>query len=377
MCSRLKLFKYCVSFDNASNQISMSQEIRQGLSKCEKCKQYCDEFSEDVQMIGQFYYHCSCIFCCGCLIQIPDGELYQSSDKDIYCRACAEIYIIHTCETCHEPILDNKVTLNYYKSYHTDCYKCNRCSLNLVDKTKKDINGKLFCSTCALEIYNANPRLLRCNVCCLPVFSESDQRKCLSEEFLKDTDYFRIYEDDVPILIHKLHFVCTRCGVSLTQDAVNQYENFTCYSCFLKLKIPVCDTCFEPITGRCIRAHNLNYHSYHFRCKECSISLDISSFKSFKNQVFCNICYGIVSNKKSCTVCFRNLSTIKIDDNFFCRYHIVCFSCGISLSNLKRDEIKSIDNKVHCKNCIIKIQRLWKDRYSDKGDVRKLFGYQL
>lgn len=56
---------------------------------------------------------------------------------------------VHQCVKCNKPI-EKTQTFSYYeeKTYHNECFTCNRCGLSLVNKPCHRLGSAIVCPSC-------------------------------------------------------------------------------------------------------------------------------------------------------------------------------------------------------------------------------------
>ncbi|KAG0076910.1 hypothetical protein BGZ90_008018 [Linnemannia elongata] len=93
--------------------------------------------------------------CHGCNKQINQSKVFVEPGKPtiIYCEKCyIEKFSKGNCPSCYKPVLtksDPYVTHNR-RSWHTACFACFKCRLNLSTKPMVDLKGRPCCEDCLM-----------------------------------------------------------------------------------------------------------------------------------------------------------------------------------------------------------------------------------
>ncbi|XP_039967607.1 LIM domain-containing protein A [Bactrocera tryoni] len=155
-----------------------------------------------------------------------------------------------TCFKCNGRVIgENSGCTAMEQIFHTACFTCAQCTVNLQGKPFYALDGKPLCK------YDYLQTLEKCSVCMKPIM----------ERILRATG--KPY--------HPQCFTCIICGNNLdgipfTVDATNQ--NY-CIADFHKIFAPRCCVCMEPIMPKpgeeeTVRVVALD-RSFHFECYKC------------------------------------------------------------------------------------------------------------
>ncbi|KAF8944493.1 hypothetical protein BGZ47_004151, partial [Haplosporangium gracile] len=93
--------------------------------------------------------------CNGCSKQILQAKVFVEPGRPtvIYCEKCyIEKFSKGTCPSCYKPVLtksDPYVTHNK-RSWHTACFACFKCRMNLSTKPMVDLKGRPCCEDCLM-----------------------------------------------------------------------------------------------------------------------------------------------------------------------------------------------------------------------------------
>ena len=92
---------------------------------------------------------------------------------------------------------------------------------------------------------------------------------------------------------HPSCFVCVECGVAFNATSFYEYQDMPYCELHYHLKRgSLCNSCSQPINGRCITALNKKYHPEHFNCSFCLQTLNKGTFKTCPNEKpYCHQCF--------------------------------------------------------------------------------------
>ncbi|XP_018333703.1 thyroid receptor-interacting protein 6 [Agrilus planipennis] len=172
-----------------------------------------------------------------------------------------EVDFYGICVKCGEKVVgENSGCTAMDKIYHTKCFTCHQCAVNLQGKPFYSLDGKPYCEEDYLNT------LEKCSVCMKPIL----------DRILRATG--KPY--------HPKCFCCVICGKSLdgipfTVDATNQIH---CIEDFHKKFAPRCCVCKQPImpepgqeeTVRVV-ALDRSFHIQCYKCEDCGLVLSSES----------------------------------------------------------------------------------------------------
>ncbi|XP_068165898.1 four and a half LIM domains protein 2-like [Antennarius striatus] len=133
--------------------------IKDGKNYCLPC--YKKDFSEQcIQcekpiMTGGVNYldqpwHKECFVCCECKQQLA-SQRFTTRDDSTFCLDCFCSVFFKKCASCDRPVGSLKGS-NYIsfeqRQWHTDCFKCKKCSESLVGKGFLTCKDDILCSEC-------------------------------------------------------------------------------------------------------------------------------------------------------------------------------------------------------------------------------------
>lgn len=90
-------------------------------------------------------FHTNCFICIKCHLQIPGGY-FRIVDGDLYCERDWSIMFQTKCCGCQFPIEDGDLWVDAVsRMWHSDCFKCVFCQVNLDGQSFYAKNGKPYC----------------------------------------------------------------------------------------------------------------------------------------------------------------------------------------------------------------------------------------
>ncbi|XP_007484405.1 four and a half LIM domains protein 5 isoform X2 [Monodelphis domestica] len=95
-------------------------------------------------------WHRECFLCNGCKKQLF-GEKFVCKDERPYCRDCYTDLFADKCDSCNKPIADPEGPsyISFQeRQWHSDCFKCRKCNVSLVDKPFMTQQKEILCRVC-------------------------------------------------------------------------------------------------------------------------------------------------------------------------------------------------------------------------------------
>ncbi|XP_042303098.1 four and a half LIM domains protein 5 isoform X2 [Sceloporus undulatus] len=95
-------------------------------------------------------WHNECFLCSGCKKQLA-GQRFISKDELPYCLECFSSHYGKKCTACTKPItaLGGAKFISFEdRHWHSDCFKCGKCSSSLVGKGFLAQQGRILCCLC-------------------------------------------------------------------------------------------------------------------------------------------------------------------------------------------------------------------------------------
>uniref|UniRef100_A0A8D0DQX2 Four and a half LIM domains 5 n=1 Tax=Salvator merianae TaxID=96440 RepID=A0A8D0DQX2_SALMN len=95
-------------------------------------------------------WHQECFLCTGCKTQLA-GQRFISNNGHPYCLECFSKHYAKRCAACTNPItgLGGAKFISFEdRQWHSDCFKCGKCSSSLVGKGFLTQQDKILCCNC-------------------------------------------------------------------------------------------------------------------------------------------------------------------------------------------------------------------------------------
>ncbi|CAM9404857.1 four and a half LIM domains protein 2-like [Lampetra fluviatilis] len=94
-------------------------------------------------------YHRDCLVCIGCNTPLAGLNMCTRGEL-LYCEPCFEKKYSKKCTNCRQPITAGAKFLTHDSlEWHTECFKCKRCGLNMAGKGFVARGDDIFCGDCA------------------------------------------------------------------------------------------------------------------------------------------------------------------------------------------------------------------------------------
>lgn len=231
-------------------------------NKCAECHEQI--VGQVITALGLIWHpeHFKCT-CCLCLI---GTNIFYEKDLQPFCEVCYVKLFSPKCNACNKPILDKMLTaLN--RQWHLECFSCHSCSINLSDDCFLEINDFAYCKNCYVN--ELAPKCKKCN-------------NAIVENFISALDSYW----------HPRCFVCFECGMGFNTSTFYEHSNMPyCEFHYHQKRGSLCNSCQQPISGRCVSALGKKYHPEHFNCSFCLRSLDKGTFKESAEKPYCHSCF--------------------------------------------------------------------------------------
>ena len=117
----------------------------------DQCSIRCTACDKPISTQGVKYkdkpYHSSCFICVGCGKKLA-GTSFITHNNQSYCKECHAENFAKICVVCNTSIV-GKCTTCDDKSYHANCFCCERCK-NVIASTTfyEDNHGRILCAHC-------------------------------------------------------------------------------------------------------------------------------------------------------------------------------------------------------------------------------------
>lgn len=204
--------------------------------------------------------------CAHCSKTIGTSVFYEK-DNLPYCEQDYLRLFSPKCYSCRNPILDKMLTA-LDKSWHLNCFVCKICTKPLNDESFLEINNSAYCKGCY-----GNELAPKCKRC----------KSAITDNFISALDAY----------FHPACFVCVDCGAPFNASSFYEYNGMPyCEVHYHAARGSVCNSCNQPINGRCLTALNKKYHPEHFTCTFCLQQLNKGTFKTDRNEKpYCHTCF--------------------------------------------------------------------------------------
>ncbi|BHF72157.1 Transforming growth factor beta-1-induced transcript 1 protein [Sparganum proliferum] len=218
-----------------------------------------------IQALGGVWHpeHFTCACCRTSLIH----EDFFEHDSEPYCTECHLSLFAPKCAYCGEAIVDRCLeAMGVF--WHPDHFFCQSCHIPFTDSTTAhEQSGKVYCQSCFSNNFGA-----RCGGCQQPITG----------------DYITV--SDSPW--HEQCFRCHECSRNLSGRSFFTKEGLLyCEAHQNNFTSPICASCSQPISGRCINAMGKRFHLQHFVCTYCLRQLNTGTFKERASKPYCSSCF--------------------------------------------------------------------------------------
>ncbi|XP_067140319.1 prickle planar cell polarity protein 3-like isoform X2 [Centruroides vittatus] len=119
-------------------------------SKCQGCKEVFQAGIKKVEYKRK-QWHEKC-FCCNICQNPIKIENFIPKDNEIYCSSCYEQKFFVKCIKCKHIITTDELKYRN-ESWHTDCFCCTNCQINLAGQQFTSHNEKPYCFECFVETF--------------------------------------------------------------------------------------------------------------------------------------------------------------------------------------------------------------------------------
>jgi len=216
----------------------------------------------DVSETGGMKYHPEHLFCSKCGNATSAGKFYEQQNK-VLCVDCYEGGAPR-CAKCQEPIVGQAVNA-IGRRWHPEHFVCTICGSSFSDGKYFEKDGKPYCDK------DYKTKFLNCRSCGQPITGEAVTA--------------------LGAMWHSEHFSCQVCRKPFGQNFFQNEGLIYCDKHYYELmKIPRCNSCAQPITGKCLSALGKQWHPDHFICGLCTTPLG-PDYKSQGDKGYCPSCY--------------------------------------------------------------------------------------
>lgn len=234
------------------------------------------------------------------------------------------------CASCDNLIQDEEESISACnKFWHSDHFKCHKCSCQLEEYNFFESEEWPFCSQCYQQ-----KTLDICPGCKKPIISSRNTITALGQ------------------LWHTEHFICTQCKTSDIQNTEffpDSDNNPFCRKCYLSVHGPRCPACNQPVLTECVKACGSVWHIEHFKCEVCKIPFGTTgNYFEFEKKPYCQTHYYETAGLL-CAGCKQPISGRCVNSQGK-RYHPDCLRCNVCTKTVKG---KYLEKKgiIICQTC--------------------------
>mmetsp|Transcript_39689 Transcript_39689/g.62762 ORF Transcript_39689/g.62762 Transcript_39689/m.62762 type:complete len:205 (-) Transcript_39689:112-726(-) len=186
------------------------------------------------------------------------------------------------CKVCSKPVSGEYMEIAPGQAFHSACFVCSMCSVELGTKPFVQRDTGMVCSECAERTRPpAQHRVV-------PVSDGPSDKKicdrCKSEILAV---IFREFEGKA---FHTDCFRCNLCNGLCGKNPVLTNGNYYCGGCSEKGFLDACFKCKQPLSGGYTVALNQKYHKNCLSCWGCGLDFQGGSFYDSKSLPHCKQC---------------------------------------------------------------------------------------
>jgi len=122
----------------------------QSKERCDRCNKPFEHGSKMLTIEKNKYHeHCFSCYVCGTVIGANTYTVAPYDEDKVCCMQCAESGRAEKCSKCGQVMLGYKLSA-LEKKYHTQCFKCSKCSTNIVENSEFYTGnlGEPICKSC-------------------------------------------------------------------------------------------------------------------------------------------------------------------------------------------------------------------------------------
>ncbi|CAD5206947.1 unnamed protein product [Bursaphelenchus okinawaensis] len=291
------------------------------------------------------------------MVQLPRQDLSVSYCKHLRTAVERRIYD-EFVNSRNEVALD----IGYVNATLTATTECRKCKGILEKGTMAVISPKLgddagwhpacfSCETCEQLLVDLTYCAREDKIYCERHYAELHKPRCSAcDELIFAGEYTKAMNKDW----HSDHFCCWQCDVTLTgQRYILRDEHPYCIKCYEEVFANTCDECSKAIG---IDSKDLSYKDKHwheecFLCSMCRFSLVDQPFGSKNEKIFCSNCYdqAFATRCDGCNEIFR--AGMKKMEYKGKQWHDKCFCCAMCKTPIGTRSFIPKNDEVFCSNC--------------------------
>ncbi|KRZ34268.1 Actin-binding LIM protein 1 [Trichinella pseudospiralis] len=280
--------------------LKKSPKLKSSKVRCEACKKKC---TGDIFKSDDKYFHIKCFVCKVCKQPLKQAGFIMEGG-DYYCLTDYYAKFGVRCAIC-DKFIEDEVTNFSGKTYHSTCFKCDRCKSVIPAGSVTCKGEQKLCTTCASSLKSPkkaaplNDTLasqdchdLMDSMCSPGVCAACDQVISSGQVLLAlDTQW------------HTWCFKCAACHCVLHGEYMEKDGLAYCirdYDVRFGVK---CHECNKYITGKVLQAGNFHFHSNCARCSRCDMPfLDGQEMYMHGNEIWHPACNELSSSDNTRSV---------------------------------------------------------------------------
>ena len=239
-----------------------------GKSYCGGCKKKC---TGKVLRVNDEYFHTQCFKCFKCTTSLPSGG-FLTKDSQYYCSNCYQTNFGTKCFKCSQYV-EGEVVSALGNTYHQRCFTCARCQKPFPTGERVTFVGKkCFCQACIKEEKKTETKSTK----------EQSAKNNVSSVNNSDIDMTdkcawclqELKDGQALAALDKQYhiwcFKCTICGVLLHGEYMGHEGKPYCEKCYHERYGVKCAYCQRFIAGKVLQAgENNHFHPTCARCSKC------------------------------------------------------------------------------------------------------------
>ncbi|KRX25997.1 Actin-binding LIM protein 1 [Trichinella nelsoni] len=277
-----------------------SPKLKSSKVRCEACKKKC---TGDIFKSDDKYFHIKCFVCKVCKQPLKQAGFIMEGG-DYYCFADYYAKFGVRCAIC-DKFIEDEVTNFSGKTYHSTCFKCDRCKSVIPAGSVTCKGEQKLCTNCASSLkspkkaapFNDTLTAQDCHdlmdsMCSPGVCAACDQVISSGQVLLAlDTQW------------HTWCFKCAACHCVLHGEYMEKDGVAYCIRDY-DLRFGVkCHECNKYITGKVLQAGNFHFHSNCARCSRCDMPfLDGQEMYMHGNEIWHPACNELSSSDNTRSV---------------------------------------------------------------------------
>uniref|UniRef100_A0A5S6QN20 Actin-binding LIM protein 1 n=1 Tax=Trichuris muris TaxID=70415 RepID=A0A5S6QN20_TRIMR len=270
--------------------------LKPGKVRCEGCKKKC---SGDILKTEDKYFHVKCFVCSACREPLNQSGFFLEAGS-VYCPRDYHARFGVRCAVCNQ-FIEGDVTNFLEKSFHPNCFKCDRCRRVIPAGSVTRTEKENLCQKCAesLKSPTDGPSVTQDSL--VVPHDGLDLTDSMSSPAVCAACDQCISSGQVLLALdtqwHTWCFKCTVCHCVLHGEYMEKDGLPYCVRDYdLQFGIK-CHECNKYISGRVLQAGNFHFHPNCARCSRCEAPfLDGQEMYMHGNEIWHPSCNEIKSN---------------------------------------------------------------------------------